>query len=247
MFWKKKKKCPIKLEDKNWVEEKLDWINTNFIDISRQPTILPTRKYFKSEFKGDEEDAYLVLDVISDYFQINSSRIKLGFYTERSEDQDVENGTYTKQEGSGSAGLYIQDIDGCSIMIEMEQLKRPISLIATMAHELSHYLIMEEKGYYFDEYENEILTDLTAIAYGFGIFLGNSKFKFNQWQSGDGWGGWSSSTQGYLPQQVIAYVMAEIERRKGSYSAPWINFLEGSFQKDFEKSIKYLEFTDQPK
>jgi hypothetical protein len=82
---------------------------------------------------------------------------------------------------------------------------------------------------------------LTAIAYGFGIFLGNSKFRFKQWQSGDGWGGWSSSTQGYLPQQIIAYAMAEIQKRKNNLQPFWHDHLKRDFKKDFSKSLKYIE------
>jgi len=220
MFWSNRKKCPGKSLDRIWIEKKLDWLNTNFINISKQPTILPTKKYFKSNFQGEEKDAYLVLEVLSTYFQINPSRIKLEFYSERS--HELGRGMITQRDGVGSSGLFYSDGYESSILIEEQQLRRPNSLIATIAHELSHYLIMDEKGYYFEEEENELLTDLTAIAYGFGIFLGNSKFKFQQWQSSDGWGGWSSSTQGYLPQQIIAYTMAEIESRRNCYDVDYV-------------------------
>ena len=99
---------------------------------------------------------------------------------------------------------------------------------------------MYEKGYHFEEQENEYLTDLTTIAFGFGIFLGNTKFNFNQWQSGDGWGGWSASTQGYLPEQVIAYTMAEIQNRKSNLEPTWVDHLQGGFKKQFKNSIKYI-------
>ena len=75
---------------------------------------------------------------------------------------------------------------------------------------------------------------------GFGVFLGNTKFKFQQFQSGDGWGGWSASTKGYLPQQVIAYALASIEFRRGNESPMWINFLKKDFKSDFRKCMLFL-------
>lgn len=239
MFWSRKTKCPVTVEDREWIETKLDWANTNIINLKKQPTILPNAKYFEREFTGDEEDAHYILEVLSLYFQINPKNIHLDFYSE--ETQKFKGGLRTqKLSGSGSAGLYRQQGYKCYIDIEVQQLKKTQSLIATMAHELSHYIIMTEKGYFFEETENELLTDLTAIAFGFGVFLGNSKFNFTQWEDADGWSGWSASTKGYLPEQVIAYAMAEIQFRKGDMNPKWIDYLEGAFKKHFKKSLKYI-------
>ncbi len=46
-------------------------------------------------------------------------------------------------------------------------------LVGTMAHELAHLKLMGERRVTGDEYDNELLTDLTAVFHGFGIFLGN--------------------------------------------------------------------------
>ncbi len=239
MFWKRKAKCPVTEEDKVWVEEKLDWFQTNFIDVCEQPTFTPTKKYFPYDFRGTEEDAEFILDILGDYFQLNTRRIYLDFYDQSHTDLGM--GMSTQRESKGAVGLYLQDGEENSILIEVGQLKDTTSLIATIAHELSHYLIMEEKGYYFEETENEFLTDMAVIAYGFGIFLGNSKFKFKQWSSGDGWGGWSASAQGYLPQQIIAYTMAEIQRRKNDLEPEWTTHMERNLKSYFNKSIRYIQ------
>lgn len=238
MFWNRKIKCPIDLEDKKWVEDKVTWLNTNIIDIRRQPTILPTKKFFNINYSGKERDAFDTLDIMSDYFQIDTNMIQLKFYSEKPAKLDTH--LRTQRDEGGTAGLYILDDDENTIMIEEQQLSQPNSLIATLAHELSHYIIMYEKGYHFEETENEFLTDLATIGFGFGIFLGNTKFNFKQWQSGDGWGGWSASTQGYLPEQVIAYTMAEIQNRKQNLEPDWVDHLHGDFKKQFKKSLKYI-------
>lgn len=238
MFWKRKPKCPVTPEDREWIDHKLDWIDQHIVQLQQQPTILPTKEFFDLEFTGTEEDADFILLQLGKYFKVDTSRIILDFYIQKA--QGSEKGMMIKNEDGGAAGLYIQQKGKFQIMIEMQQLNNPASLIATIAHELSHYVLIGQKGIYLPGEENEWLTDLLAIAYGFGVFLGNTKFTFQQWQSGDGWGGWSSSATGYLPQQVIAYALASIEFRKGNESPMWINFLKDSFKSDFRKSMLFL-------
>ena len=238
MFWKKKAKCPITDEDRIWVENTLNWFQTNFLALRKQPTFTPTRKYFPHKFEGVEEDAEFLLEQIGDYFQLNTRFIGLDFFDQSN--LKLGPGLMTQQD-KGAAGYFRSAGYSYSISIEVNQLKDLNSLIATMAHELSHYLIMIEKGYHFEETKNELLTDMAVVAYGFGIFLGNSKFKFKQWSSGDGYGGWRMSSQGYLPQEVIAYAMAEIQRRKGELEPEWVKYMDKSFAKLFTKSTRYLQ------
>jgi len=239
MFWKRKLKCPIKVEDSEWILNQLEWINDNVVNIRNQETILPTKKYFDWDFSGVEIDAEKVLKQVGEYCIIDTSEINLEIYSE--EGIELDRGTITqKEEGEGTSGVFIQEEDEISILIEERQLKNPISLIATVVHELSHYKLIVGKGVILEGEENEWITDLLSIAYGFGIFIGNSKFEFSQFESGDGWGGWQYSIQGYLPQQITAHAMAEIEIRKRSEMPNWTKFLKNDFKTDFEKSMNYL-------
>lgn len=238
MFWKRKVKCPITQEDKEWLEEWLDWIDNNVVDFRSQPTILPTKEYFDWTFTGTRKDAEFVLRKVGNYFKVDTAGIQLDLYSEES--IELDRGTRTQTlKGEGTAGLFVRDGKKPTIWIEIQQLKRPNALVATLAHELSHYVLLSQKGVELEGEENEWLTDLLAIAYGFGVFMGNTRFELSQWQSGDGWGGWEYTTQGYLPQQIIAYAMAEIEVTRQVGLPDWIDLLRKDFQKDFRKSMKY--------
>jgi len=239
MFWKKKIKCPIKQEDEMWITQHLEWLDENVVSLVDQPTFLPTKEYFDWTFTGSESDADFVLKQVGRYCRIITEGINLEFYSEES--IELDRGLITqKEEGAGSAGMYVQDEGQFSILIEVQQLKKPLSLIATIAHELSHFILMGQRNIELEGVENEWLTDLLAIANGFGIFIGNTAFEFNQWQSGDGWGGWQSSMQGYLPQQITAHAMAIIEMKKSSEVPDWTSHLKTDFKTDFEQSMRYL-------
>ena len=239
MFWSKKKECPITIGDKEWIETHLNLLDEKIVSLKETATILPTKKYFNWDFSGKEKDAEFVMKRVGEYCSINTDEIILDFYSE--EAIELDRGTVTQQiPGTGSAGMYIQEEGTFSIFVEVQQLKRPNSLIATIAHELSHYKLLGQNNLQLDGEENEWLTDLLAIAYGFGIFIGNSRFEFSQFQSGDGWGGWQYSIQGTLPHQIIAYTMAELESRKHNTNQSWVKLLKPDFKKDFLKSKEYI-------
>ena len=82
------------------------------------------------------------------------------------------------------------------------------------------------------------MTDLVAIVYGFGIFLGNTHFSYSSFSDFHG-SGWQTSTTGYLPEQVIAYAMAWLcYYRKEDDS--WKSMLNKTMLRFFEQSMDYI-------
>ena len=245
MFWKRLVECPIPVEDQKWITDKIDWINNNVVNIKNQPTIEPTQQYFKWKFSGDEEDAKFVLTKIGEYTNVDTKNIQLNFY-----DEDEEKKRVLKVFGlklmkdnfkNRIAGYYSDDNGEYTIGIEIKQLKNSILLIATIIHELCHHILINLKGVRYKSIEDEWLTDLLAVSYGFGIFVGNSKFSITQWQSNLN-AGWSASSQGYLPQQVTGFALAKIEMRKNNGMTPkWLKYCSPNLKSDFKKSIKYLK------
>lgn len=96
------------------------------------------------------------------------------------------------------------------VMITYNQslLTDPVSLVATLSHELSHFLMATARtlppG---EEHLLEFATDLTSVYLGFGIFLVNSHFQFEQ--HGDAFSqGWSSRRQGYMTERQLIFALA---------------------------------------
>ena len=241
MFWNKKKKLPITQEDKNWVDEDLKWLRNEFgVDHFMEiRTVTPTKDFYDRTFDGTEKDAEFILQRTMELMDIRDIDIKLEFFS----DQPIEMGDgtmlSTPADINGSwksaSGTYQQTEDEITISIEIGQLKKTISLIATIAHELAHLILLGENRI---KENDEFLTDLTAITYGFGIFIGNSRFNFSSFSTNGGFG-WQSSSQGYLPEQIIAYAMAwlYVERcEKNDYT----KYLNKSMNKYFKQSVEYM-------
>ena len=164
MFWSKKYKFPIDEEDQNWIVLMLRWIDEEIFELTSKQTILPTRNFFDHKFTGIEEDGQYVLDAVGKYFDVDKSEIKRNFYSE--ENIELDRGLVTKKdEGKGTAGVYQQNGNDILIWINKDQLNKPVHLIATIAHEMSHYVLMELYDVTKDsEVEDEWLTDLFTIA-----------------------------------------------------------------------------------
>ena len=241
MFWNKKNKLPITKEDKIWVDQNLNWLRTefgenNFMSIR---TITPTKGFYDRTFDGTKKDAYFILERTMELMSINEE-IKLDFFSDgivKSDDGTILttpadiNGKY-----ESAAGTYEINNNEIIISLETQQLKNPNSLIATISHELSHQILLGENRI---EENDEYLTDLTALYYGFGIFIGNSRFNFSQFTTNGGFG-WQSNNQGYLPEQIIAYSMAWLSKERNE-KIDYSKFLKKSLKKYCKQSFEYLE------
>ncbi len=241
MFWNKKKKLPITEEDKVWVDADLNWLRTefgqeHFMEIR---TVTPTKDFYNRTFNGTEKDAEFILERTMELMNIRKVEIKLDFFSDQP--IEMEDGTIltTPADIDGSwisaSGTYEQTRDETIIRLERGQLKNPISLIATISHELAHQILLGENRI---EENDEYLTDFTAITYGFGIFIGNSRFNFSSFST-NGEFGWQSGSQGYLPEQIIAYAMAWLSNeRKEKFD--YQLYLNKSMKKYFEQGVEYL-------
>lgn len=78
---------------------------------------------------------------------------------------------------------------------------------------------------------DKYFTDLTAIAYGFGISIGNTRFNFFSFST-NGEFGWQSSGQGYLPELIIVYAMAWLSNQRNEKTV-YNQFLDKSIKNHF--------------
>lgn len=242
MFWNKKLKLPVTEEDKEWVEEGLLMLSNEFgtEHFKSLYTILPNKEFYDNDFSGSETDAAFILNQTKIYMDIEADSFELHFFSD--DPVEMADGTLltTPADINGrwesAAGIY-EEIDGVTkIYIKRSKLRDPVGLIATISHELSHHILLGEGR---TEINDEYLTDLVAIAYGFGIFLGNSHFSYTTGSNFKG-SGWSMSSTGYLPEQVIAYAMAWLCVYRDEEPV-WKNLLNKTMLNHFDQSLKFIE------
>jgi hypothetical protein len=241
--WGKQDKLPVTEIDKKWVEQSLLLLAELFepVYFKSLVTITPEKEYFDREFTGTEEDAEFILERLSSIMHIKAWEIELEFFSESP--TEISDGIIaTPQEKlkggwSTKPGEYVdKGLGHKEIWIELEQLNNTVSLIATMAHELAHYKLI---GEYRMEEKDELLIDLTAVAFGLGIFKGNSYFKFSRWKTVSH-SSWRMQRSGYLPEQVISYAMAWLAYYRNE-DLSWKQYLNKTMRKYFVQSYEYIE------
>lgn len=240
--WKNKDKAPVTEADRLWTEQSLVYLTQIFdtIYIKTLPTITPDRQYFDHYFTGAEADAYFLFERLIDLMQIKPWELSLKLYSEKptkfSEGIVATPSENLRGNWKGASGHYVDNgLGNKEIWLEMELLSNPDAMIATLSHELAHYKLLGEDRM---EHNDELLTDLTAIAFGFGIFKGNNYFRFEQWQN-NSHHGWQMKRSGYLPEQVIAYAMAWLAHYRNEDTG-WKKYLTKTMKKYFEHSYTFI-------
>src|SRR6185369_12133724 len=100
------------------------------------------------------------------------------------------------------------------------QLQDPFVLVATIAHELGHVILLGRGLLNPKTEDHEPLTDLLTILLGLGVFTANCAARFIQYQD-ERQAGWSMQRLGYLPEQVHGYARARFAVELGEAKSEW--------------------------
>lgn len=222
-----------------WLEEHLPSRGENAV-----PLILPTARYFPMRKTGDHAFAQAVFDAVRNFMDIADWDCVL----EPQSDEQHENEAAIAQRGGlfghtqhrDAAGTFHAG-DAVTITYSPNLLRDPTGLVATLAHELCHYLLatVEEEppcGWA----EHEPLTDLAAVHEGFGIFLCNSAFHFGQWSDSQ-YSGWQYSRRGYLSEAELGFALGVFCVRRGIDPDLAMVHLKQNPGEVFWDSIGYIE------
>ena len=141
---------------------------------------------------------------------------------------------------AGAAGHFDSSSDLPVIRYAPALVENPGALVATFAHELCHYLLATARtappgGWGDHEYH----TDIASVFCGFGIFVCNAAFSFEQW--GDAYvSGWRASSHGYLPESELAYDLAIFCHLKETPPKSVVRMLKRNPRTYFKRALKDL-------
>ena len=234
---------PVTSEQKEWIEESLLWLLNQFgkdYFLSR-PMILPEPSFFPDKYKSDEASVDKVVTRVCGYMDVDPETIEIHFFSD-GEDLAAKHHTGTPQSKAGAAGLYYHPTDKrprAAIAINDSNLKNPISLVATIAHELGHVILLGGGRISRDNKDHEYLTDLITVFLGLGIFSANAAFQFHQW-TGHSHQGWRASRAGYLSEEMFAYALAGCAWMRNESKPAWSKYLAMNVGAHFKTCHKYL-------
>jgi hypothetical protein len=105
-------------------------------------------------------------------------------------------------------GTFSRSDGDVTITYDPDLLGEPAKLVATLAHELSHYMIANVRSRVpGGEEMHEYATDLGTVFLGFGLFGANRAFEFSQHHDSYSLG-WKTSSMGYLRERDWVFALA---------------------------------------
>jgi hypothetical protein len=233
----------LEKDQREWIEKSLQWLMTEFgADyFLRHQTVLPQESFFPDKYDGTEESVLKVVNRVCSYMDVNPDLVEVEFFI----DQDDMASKYRlggSDNRSGAAGLYSGTSDKTKQKISINEsvMKNSDKLVATVAHELGHVILLGGGKISHEDEDQEYVTDLLTVFLGFGIFTANSTFQFSQWQDNSHFG-WRASRQGYMSEEMFAYSLAAYAWMRGETKPSWSKYLTVDVGNYFEKYLKYFE------
>ncbi|MCI0700892.1 MAG: HEAT repeat domain-containing protein [Planctomycetia bacterium] len=222
-------KCPLELADKTWTERRMLWFaqRLGLNRMLKARVILPTADDFPDKYNADYPSIRKCLDRMCGYMEVDPGSVTLEILP----DEMMPN----------AAGLYEMRAKG-NICIALSQLLAPPRLLATLAHELAHEILLRGGYLTGQEPDHERVTDLLPAFLGTGIFAANATIETSSGWDG-GWSWWSISTQGYLSSFVFGYALALFAQLRGESYPEWAHHLRADARETLHKSLRFLRKT----
>jgi len=231
--------CPCDPAAKRWVELRLQWLSREFglHMLLERPVILPTDQFFPDPYDGSPKTVERLFRRVCRYMEVDARDVDIELFTDDTPGTIVNfdpSAGFAAGTWQGGDGPWMKGV----VRIERSALDRPANLIGTMAHELAHQRLLGERRADASAFDNELLTDLTAVFHGFGVFLANNPRKSTGKLSH--WPGTELRRPEYLSENMLGYAMAHIAWHRDEPRPAWAKALRWAPRAVFRQGLHYL-------
>ncbi|MGC4003479.1 MAG: hypothetical protein QM811_10220 [Pirellulales bacterium] len=175
-----------------------------------------------------------MLDRVCGYMDVDPESIELKFLPKQS--QWLVDGSGATL--PGAAGTYQNRFGKFRISLSVTELREPTALVGTIAHELAHVRLMGEDRMTGDEFDNELLTDLTVVHFGLGVFLASSPrvyvSGFTKWPETD------ADKPEYMTSPMFGWALAHLAWHRGEATPDWLRHVQGDSRDTCKQGLRYL-------
>jgi len=243
-------KLPVSNEERHWVDEGFRRLERMLgrRRMVEAKVILPAAEYFPDPYDKSRAACEKLFQRVCGYMRVDRNRIELEIFADETEELR-EILPYWRVSSGGCAGFYSHDPAGqpnhagdemrMLVALRSTQLHDPLSLVATIAHELGHVILLGGGLLNPNTSDHEPLTDLLTVYLGLGIFNANSAGRFLQHQHERRYS-WSMHRLGYLPEQVYGYALAKFANERGEGKVEWAKHLSTNVRSYFKQSRSWL-------
>jgi hypothetical protein len=228
-------RCPVDERERVWLEESMTWFVGEFgADVLRRDVVTPTPEFFPGEFHGSDDEVLALIHRVCGWFDVDTDRVTVEFYGDHGERQLSEAMGLTSQ-WAAAAGHYRRENGRAILGIDRTLAVTPVRMVATVAHELCHVLLLDDGRITGDRADHEPLTDLLTVYFGLGVFSANAAFEYTQTMHRR-----STSTLGYLPEPMFGYGLACHAMLRGERKPDWADHLDPNPRAVMKRGLRYL-------
>ncbi|WP_188304758.1 hypothetical protein [Streptomyces sp. CBMA123] len=229
-------KCPVGPAERVWIEESMAWLAAEFgREVLDRAPVLPTAEFFPGPYEGSEEDIRRVIARLCGYLEVAPERLTVEIEPDDGE-RAMAAGLGLGYRSRSAAGHYRRENGRPVIAVDQRQAARPVALVATIAHELGHVRLLDERRITTARRDHEPLTDLLTVHFGLGVFTANSAFDFRRSDRGR-----SSARLGYLSEPMLGYALACYAHRRGEAKPGWARHLTTNPRAYLRRSLRHLD------
>jgi hypothetical protein len=222
-------KCPLDTAEKMWTEFRMRWL-AGKLGIDRlldAEVILPEERFFPDPYGGTPDYARRIFERVCGYMNLDPDRFDL----EVLPDDSIR----------GAVGLYDHG-ERPRIVLAHSRLSDPERLVATIAHELAHDILLGGGLLTVQEADHEPLTDLVPVFLGLGLFLANAPVRDRSY-SENRWHYFTIDKQGYLPSRMLGYALALFAYVRRETRPGWADYLRPDAAEPLRAGLRYLTKT----
>jgi hypothetical protein len=208
-MWPFRTKHIVDADASAWLVENFSWLIQTFGQngmFLQQQLVLPKPGYFTFDGESGHALAERVFAQVKAYCGLRDWAVSIIADHNPAAAKQAWSPTMISH-GKYNLGTFEYGSAGAVIVYEASLVSRPEQLIATLAHELSHYLLSTEAKRVCEPDEEEFLTDLCGVFLGFGVFLANARVHHQTITDGISTG-WQMSHSGYLPENDLIFALA---------------------------------------
>ncbi len=226
MFGWFRPKCPLDTGEKVWIERRMLWLADRFgIERLRAATVvLPTAEFFPEPYEKDVEGAERGFAKVCRFMGVDPDSVRL----EIVDDETIP----------GAAGLYLTQ-KRSRIAVARSQLEDLTKLLATVAHELAHELLLKGGHLDTDWPDHEQITDLLPVFLGVGLFGANATVATSSYSDGP-MHYFTGSRQGYLSSISLGYALALFAYARGERKPTWAMYLRRDARTTMRAGLRFL-------
>jgi hypothetical protein len=241
MFWRKPK-SNLDPDDEAWLLECWGWLDGHFGTVDRPGhggLILPSRSAFPDTPLQGHARALHYLEHTKAHFRLTELPVDL--VAQAPTRKLPTSVVFGEMKSSGALGTFSPSGNAIRITYDSALLGNPMQLIATLAHELAHYVLAtateDPPG---GQDAVEFATDLVTAHFGFGLFGANTAYNFNGYTDFDRQG-WQAQRSGYLTENEWSFVLAIFAEVRGLDGDDMKSYAKDHIVTSIRKNRAYLK------